>query len=57
MRSASRYPAGAFTAYNDLAWAGGQLNSNITMIISANGGLGLRSSGQLIDFATSRGTG
>ena len=48
-------PAGAFTAYNDLAWAGGQLN--ITMITSANGGSGLPSSGQLIDFATGRGTG
>src|SRR5262249_56247253 len=33
-------PAGAFTAYNDLAWAGGQLNSNITIITSPNGGAG-----------------
>jgi hypothetical protein len=47
-------PAGAFTAYNDLAWAGGQ---HITMITSANGGSGLPSSGQLIDFATGSGTG
>jgi hypothetical protein len=47
-------PAGALTAYNDLAWAGGQLNSNITMITSANGGSGLPSSGQLIDFAGQR---
>src|SRR5262245_44084420 len=50
-------PAGAFTAYNDLAWAGGQLNSNITRITSPNGGSGLPSSGQLIDFATGSGTG
>src|SRR5262245_21859916 len=49
--------AGAFTAYNDLAWAGGQLNSNITRITSPNGGSGLPSSGQLIDFATGGGTG
>jgi hypothetical protein len=27
-------PARAFTAYNDLAWAGGQLNSNITLVKS-----------------------
>src|SRR5262244_2806578 len=50
-------PAGAFTAYNDLAWAGGQLNSNITRITSPNGGSGLPSNGQLIDFATGGGTG
>src|SRR5262249_49248798 len=49
--------AGAFTAYNDLAWAGGQLNSNIPRITSPNGGSGLPSSGQLIDFATGGGTG
>ena len=49
--------AGAFTAYNDLAWAGGQLNSNITRITSPNGGSGLPSSGQLIDFTTGGGTG
>jgi hypothetical protein len=58
IRSASRsIPREPFTAYNDLAWAGGQLNSNITMITSANGGSGLPSSGQLIDFATGSGTG
>src|SRR5262245_56401861 len=49
--------AGAFTAYNDLAWAGGQLNSNITRITSPNGGSGLPSSGPLIDFATGGGAG
>jgi hypothetical protein len=44
-------PSG-FTAYNDLAWASGQLTSNITTITSPNGGSGLPSSGQLVDFAT-----
>src|SRR5262249_26230151 len=46
-----------FTAYNDLAWAGGQLNSNITRITSPNGGAGLPSSGQLIAFSTGGGGG
>jgi uncharacterized repeat protein (TIGR02059 family) len=41
-----------FTAYNDLAWGVGQLNSNITTITSPNGTSGLPSSGQLIDFST-----
>jgi hypothetical protein len=41
-----------FVAYNDLAWATGQLTSNITTITSPNGGSGLPSSGQLIDYAT-----
>src|SRR5262249_46687728 len=36
--------AGAFTAYNDLSWAGGQRNSNTTRISAPNGGLGLPSS-------------
>jgi hypothetical protein len=44
--------AGGFAAYNDLAWATGQLTSNITTITSPNGGSGLPSSGQLIDYAT-----
>ena len=41
-----------FTAYNDLAWGTGQLTTNITTITSPNGGSGLASSGQLLDFAT-----
>ena len=44
-------PSG-FTAYNDLAWGTGQLTTNITTITSPNGGSGLASSGQLLDFAT-----
>ena len=43
---------GGFTAYNDLAWGTGQLSSNITTITSPNGGSGLPSSGQLLDFGT-----
>ena len=45
---------GGFTAYNDLAWGTGQLNTNITRFTSPNGpnGLGLLSSGKLKDFAT-----
>jgi hypothetical protein len=41
-----------FTAYNDLAWGTGQLTTNITRITSPNGGSGLPSTGQLVDFAT-----
>ena len=48
---------GGFTAYNDLAWASGQLTTNITRITSPNGGSGLPSSGELVDFATGLGTG
>ena len=44
--------AGSFTAYNDLAWGTGQLTSNITTITSPNGGSGLDSSGQLLDYGT-----
>ena len=46
-----------FTAYNDLAWTGSQLSTNITKITSPNGGSGLPSSGELIDFNTGSWTG
>ncbi|MDR4498059.1 MAG: alkaline phosphatase [Candidatus Scalindua sp.] len=46
-----------FTAYNDLAWAAGQLNTNVTTITSPNGGSGLQSSGELMNFDTGSGTG
>ena len=38
------------TSYNDLAWGVGQLETNITKITSPNGGSGLPSTGQLVDF-------
>jgi hypothetical protein len=41
-----------FTAYNDLAWITGQLETNITKITSPVGGSGLPSTGQLVDFDT-----
>ncbi len=41
-----------FTAYNDLAWATGQLEGNTTKISSPNGGTGLPSSGKLVNFDT-----
>ena len=44
--------AAGFTAYNDLAWGTGQLETNITKITSPNGGSGLSSTGQLVDFNT-----
>ncbi len=50
-------PAIEFTAYNDLAWGGGQLSSNITTYTSPNGGSGLASSGLLVDYATGAETG
>lgn len=50
-------PATSFTAYNDLAWGTGQLNTNITTITTATGGSGLPSSGELLDFTTGNGTG
>ncbi len=49
--------AAGFTAYNDLAWGPGQRQHNITMITSPNGGSGLPSSGELIDFHTGQRTG
>ena len=45
------------TSYNDLAWGTGQLETNITKITSPNGGSGLPSNGQLVDFATGNPTG
>ena len=47
----------AFAAYNDLAWAGGQLAHNITTFTSPNGGSGLPSSGELLNFADGLPTG
>ncbi|MFA7486059.1 MAG: PASTA domain-containing protein, partial [Phycisphaerae bacterium] len=41
-----------FTAYNDLAWGTGQLNTNITRITSPSGTSGLPSSGALVDYNT-----
>ena len=50
-------PETFFTAYNDLAWKTGQLNTNITMITSPDGGSSLPSSDQLIDFQSGTPTG
>jgi hypothetical protein len=50
-----KYIAG-FTAYNDLAWATDQPNTNITTITSPNGGSGQPNSGNLMDFSTGNGT-
>jgi len=50
-------PSEGFTAYNDTAWASGQIEGNITKITSPTGGSLLPSSGELIDFATGAGTG
>jgi hypothetical protein len=49
--------AGAFTAYNDLAWAGGQLNSKEHADHFAERRSVCPSSGQLIDFGDWRWTG
>jgi len=48
---------GRFTAYNDLAWGMGQLDTNITRYTSPSGGSGLASSGLLVDHATGNVTG
>ncbi|MDH3503408.1 MAG: hypothetical protein OEM58_02620, partial [Nitrospirota bacterium] len=50
-------PGGGFTAYNDLAWGTGQLETNITKITSPVGGSGLPSTGLLKDFTTGLDTG
>ncbi|GJL69814.1 MAG: hypothetical protein NPIRA06_24490 [Nitrospirales bacterium] len=49
--------AAGFTAYNDLAWGTGQLETNITKFTSPNGGSGLPATGLLKDFATGLDTG
>ena len=41
----------SFTAYNDLAWGSGQLESFITKITSPTGGSTLPSTGLLVDYA------
>ena len=57
MGTGSMATAAGFTAYNDLAWGTGQLETNITKITSPNGGSGLPSTGFLKDFATGLDTG
>lgn len=52
MGTTSMAAAAGFTAYNDLAWGTGQLDTNVTKITSPNGGSGLPSTGPLKDFAT-----
>ncbi|WNM56615.1 VCBS repeat-containing protein [Candidatus Nitrospira allomarina] len=52
MGTASMAQAAGFTAYNDLAWGTGQLETNITKFTSPNGGSGLPATGLLKDFAT-----
>jgi hypothetical protein len=54
--SAAAASAG-FTAYNDLAWGTGQLETNITKITSPVGGSGLPSTGLLKNFNTGLDTG
>ena len=46
-----------FSAYNDLAWAGGQWGHNITTLTSPNGGSGFASAGEMIEHASGEGTG
>ncbi|MDT3777994.1 VCBS repeat-containing protein [Nitrospira sp. MA-1] len=57
MGTASMAAAAGFTAYNDLAWGTGQLETNITKYTSPDGGSGLPSTGLLKDFATGVDTG
>ena len=57
MGTGSMAAAAGFTAYNDLAWGTGQLETNITKITSPNGGSGLPSTGLLKDFTTGLDTG
>ncbi|MFH1108834.1 MAG: DNRLRE domain-containing protein [Planctomycetota bacterium] len=46
-----------WTAYNDLSWYTGQLQTNITKITSPANEASLPSTGELIDYATGTGTG
>ncbi|MFZ1744909.1 MAG: VCBS repeat-containing protein, partial [Nitrospirales bacterium] len=57
MGTGSMAAAAGFTAYNDLAWGTGQLETNITKITSPNGGSGLPSTGLLKDFTSGLDTG
>ncbi|UCE58166.1 MAG: DNRLRE domain-containing protein, partial [Phycisphaerales bacterium] len=45
-----------WTAYNDLSWYTGQLETNITKITSPANEAGLPSSGELVEYATGSGT-
>jgi len=45
-------PGLAFTAYNDLAWFSGQLNTQLTCYTTTNGGSGASPVGQLVDSET-----
>jgi hypothetical protein len=57
MSLGSMAAAADFTAYNDLAWDTGQLDTNITKFTSPAGGSGLPSTGFLKDFDTGLDTG
>jgi hypothetical protein len=57
MGTGSIAAAAGFTAYNDLAWGTGQLDTNITKITSPNGGSGLPDTGLLKDFTSGLDTG
>ena len=46
-----------FRAYNDLAWGSGQLDANITRLSAPEGGSGMASTGELVDYETGAGTG
>ena len=49
-------PRRGYTAYNDLAWGTGQLQTNITRFTSPNGGSELPSSGKLVNYDTGAST-
>jgi hypothetical protein len=57
MGTGSMVVAADFTAYNDLAWVSGQLDTNITKFTSPVGGSGLPNTGLLKDFTTGIDTG
>jgi FG-GAP-like repeat len=57
MGTGSMAAAAGFTAYNDLAWGTGQLETNITKFTSPVGGSGLPSTGLLKDFTSGLDTG
>lgn len=57
MGTGSMASAAGFTAYNDLAWGTGQLETNITKFTSPVGGSGLPDTGLLKDFTSGLDTG